>query len=439
MLNKEQLKVVESIDPFIFLLAGAGSGKTRVIVERIKNLLNQGVDPKEILAITFTRKASHEMRERLKNASVAVHTFHQLAYLRCQEQLHETFIMVDDHMLNRYTQEQILAITNYKNSLFRQKKPKVYEAYQSDLKRCNMLDFDDLLIRLYRAIQRGECHFSYNYIFVDEFQDTNQLQYECLKKMARKNTKILAVGDPDQSIYQFRGASSKIIFQYVKDYQAKIYLLTYNYRSYQSIINAANRMIKRNNRQYKKELKPIHQNKGITCSLKFNNDSEEASWVIENIQYALKKGYSQNHIAILYRNHARAYQLMVQCHENNMAFSIQEEENQDDHHAIKFLTIHQAKGLEFDIVFIIGCEDQLLPSRKINRISSLEEERRLMFVAMTRARYILCFTHISHDAQNHHFTSSPFLFESGVKTSNRQQISDIISLGDENGHQKAHR
>ena len=126
MLNDEQRKVVESIDPFIFLLAGAGSGKTRVIVERIKRHIKEGVDPKQILAITFTRKASLEMKERLNHVDVSVHTFHQLAYIILKDILKKTFVLVDEKAIETYTEEQLLSIARYKNSLFKTKKPRSF-------------------------------------------------------------------------------------------------------------------------------------------------------------------------------------------------------------------------------------------------------------------------------------------------------------------------
>lgn len=437
MLNHEQEKVVDSIDPFIFLLAGAGSGKTRVIVERIKRLVLQGVDPRKILAITFTRKASFEMKERLHMSEISVHTFHQFAYLILKEKWNHPFEMIDDHVLMNFTEDEQLQISKYKNSMYQLKKPRVYERYQEMLKAHQMLDFDDLLLELLQALKQDMSRVSYTYIFVDEFQDTNHLQYQLLKKIIRKNTHVFAVGDPDQSIYQFRGASSKIIDLFIKDYQAKIYLLTFNYRSDTHIITAANRLIKQNNRSYKKELKATHQETGTVKSIRFSNDEEEASCLIEQIKYLHHKKIRYNQIAFLYRNHDRAYHLILKLHESGIPFRLIDEDNEQND-GIHLLTIHQAKGLEFDVVVIIGCENNLLPSNRLNLKSAIEEERRLMFVAMTRARHELYLTHIVHNTENHHFTSSRFIRESGLKSIMHHTISDIISLGDHDGHKKTH-
>lgn len=431
MLNHEQEQAVIASDRFIFLLAGAGSGKTRVIIEKIKRLLKEGIHPQNILAITFTRKSSVEMQERLNQSSVHIHTFHQLAYMVLKEQLHKTFEMIDDSLTKEFTDYELLQITNYKNSMFKTKRPSKYPSYQKQLTAHHMLDFDDLLIELLHEIQKGSISLDYHYIFIDEFQDTNMLQYALLKKMIKLKTCVFAVGDPDQSIYQFRGATPKIINQYVLEFKAVVYTLSINYRSDHLIIKAANSLIKRNNRLYKKELKPASLTMGITLSFKFNHDIDEALWIIKALTYHQSKGISLHNMAVLYRNHDRAYHLIMKLFEHNINFSIHDDIEHVD--AIHLMTIHQAKGLEFDVVFMMGCEHHVIPSTRINMKSSYEEERRLMFVAITRAKHFLYLSSIIHNQENHHFTSSPFITESGLKTTHVKVISDIISLGDNDG------
>lgn len=437
MLNDEQRKVVESIDPFIFLLAGAGSGKTRVIVERIKRLIENGVDPNEILAITFTRKASLEMKERLSGVNVSIHTFHQLAYITLKEKRKMNFELVDEKTTKIYRDEELLLISNYKNSMFKHKKPKVYDAYQKALLNQNMMDFDDLLIELLRVLKEDPNLISYAYICVDEFQDTNLLQYTLLKKITLKKTNIFAVGDPDQSIYQFRGATPQIIDQYIREYKAKVYQLKLNYRSDQSIIHAANRLIKHNNRLFKKELIPTKPHQGLIKCFQFNTDLYEANFMIKAIQTFQNVSIPLHEIAILYRNHYRAYQITLALHEHAIPFYLSNDQDEQKH-KVQLMTLHQAKGLEFDVVMIVGCENELMPSTRINLKSYTEEERRLMFVGMTRSRHILYLTHIRHDSEKHHFTSSIFIRESGLKSTHEKRISDIISLGDYDGHKKTH-
>jgi DNA helicase-2/ATP-dependent DNA helicase PcrA len=435
MLNEEQMKVVDSNDPFIFLLAGAGSGKTRVIVEKIKRHIQEGVRPESILAITFTRKSSEEMKERIHHPDVRVHTFHQLAYLILKDELKMTFDVIHDDISRQFTHEELLAVTNYKNKLYQTKRPFVFKRYQDTLKRHHVLDFDDLLLFCLKAIKDDPSLKTFDYIFVDEFQDTNLLQYTLLKQLLKKDTKLFAVGDPDQSIYHFRGATPQIIDLFIKDFQATLYQLTYNYRSAQTIITAANRLIERNRRTFKKRLQPIQTALGKVLSFRFINDNIEADNIITLIKSLNKKGIKQHKIAILYRNHFRVYTLLTKLHETSIPFCIHKD-YLDQTEGVHLLTIHQAKGLEFDVVFLVGCEQHVLPSTKINLKSSLEEERRLMFVGMTRAKQLLVLTHIEYDQENHLFTSSIFIRESGVKTIPHRLISDIISLGDDDGHQK---
>lgn len=438
MLNEEQQRVVVSDDRFLFLLAGAGSGKTRVLIERIKRLIHEGEDPNLMLAITFTRKASMEMKERLHDDRVSVHTFHQLAYSKLKSIFQYSLNIMDEKDLKGYTREEVLSITNYKNSLHKGKKPRVYQRYQDDLMKRGSMDYDDLLLTFLREIKHHPERIKYRYIFVDEFQDTNPLQYEVLKQLIKKDTSVFAVGDPDQSIYQFRGATPKIIDQYIKDHRATVYKLTLNYRSFQSIITCANLLIKHNTRKYPKVLIPTHLSQGKAFTMRFIDDKEESNTIISFLQAMHRLGTRYEDMAIFFRNHQRAYLLMITLHEQGISFQRQDDEEVIGH-GLHLMSIHQSKGLEFDVVIIMGCEEGLLPSTRINMISAYEEERRLMFVAITRARHILLATSIIHDSENHHFTSSPFLRESGLKNISPKRISDIISLGDYDGHQTTHQ
>src|SRR5690606_11657202 len=246
LLNEEQSKAVYSKDQFIFLLAGAGSGKTRVIVERIKHLIETGVNPKEILCITFTKKATLEMIERLDSFNLSIHTFHGYCYQQLSKI--KTF-KVFEHT-NIFKEDEILAVANYKNSLKTTKKPKIYESYQKYLKERDLLDFDDLMIETIKHVKQHP----YKYIFVDEFQDTNLLQFKLLETMIKKETFCFTVGDPDQSIYAFRGARFELIDKFVKQYHATVLKLSKNYRSNDLIINAANNLIKHNKNRFKKHL-----------------------------------------------------------------------------------------------------------------------------------------------------------------------------------------
>ena len=431
MLNEQQQQAVTSSDRFIFVLAGAGSGKTRVIIERIQRLINDGIDPEKILAITFTHKASEEMKTRLGNDQlVHVHTFHQFCYVQLEKLTGQGLHMISENELTRFRDEEILAIANYKNGLMKGKRPHCFTRYQSLLSQMGLVDFDDLLLHVYQKLNRHQLSFSYRYIFIDEFQDTNQLQYALLKKMIHKDTSVFAVGDPDQSIYKFRGASSKIIETYIKEFDAKTYILSINYRSDQQIIIAANRLIKRNMRSLKKDLVSFSQELGRVYHLRFIHEKSEVFWIIQWIKQEQQRGIRLNDIAILYRNHVRAYLLKVQLYEEGIAF---DEEAMDLIDAIHMLSIHQAKGLEFDHVIMIGLEENTLPSRRNNQHTSLEEERRLMFVGLTRARHTLILTSRMRDQSMRKSSISRFVKECGMKSIRENHISDIISLGDDHG------
>lgn len=430
-LNEEQKKVVYTNERFLFLLACAGSGKTRVIVERIKHLIDQGVKPERILAITFTRKASFEMKERTKNKDVHIHTFHQFCYLNLVNSANHSFRMVEEERLP-FSKNELLKVSIYKNNLHKLSKPIIYDTYQSYLKSNDLKDFDDLLIDYYKMIYKSHNHASYDYIFIDEFQDTNNLQYEVLRRLINLSTSVLAVGDPDQSIYQFRGANSKIIYRFIKDYEAKLFTLSINYRSSQTIITHANRLIKRNNRRYQKQLIPNDESQFPAYHFKFNSEVEEALSLIELIKNLKMKIKKDEEIAILYRNSIRSYEIRKVLNEYEILFS--DSNNISNHLGIQLMTIHKAKGLEFEAVIIIGLEQGILPSLQQNSQLELDEERRLMFVAMTRARKYLYFSSVYYNSQNHTFTSSQFIRESGVKTIKNKHFNDIISLGDFNGY-----
>ncbi len=430
-LNEEQKRVVYSNERFLFLLASAGSGKTRVIVERIKHLINQGVDPKRILAITFTRKAAFEMKDRTKNGEVNIHTFHQFCYIKLVE-INLCPINIAEEEALPFLKSELLEISKYKNSIHQIDKPKHYEIYQRYMEEHILKDFDDLLLDFYYILKSKKQHVLFDYIFIDEFQDTNNLQYQVLRQLIKERTSVLAVGDPDQSIYQFRGANSKIIYRYIKDYQAKLYSLAINYRSSQTIITHANRLIKRNNRRYQKQLIPNDQSKHPVYHFKFASTIEETLSLIELIKALKNKIKKDEEIAILYRNYERSYEIRKALDEYDIEYK-----NIDDHtrvHGIQLMTIHKAKGLEFDAVIIIGLEQGLLPSLIQNSQLSLDEERRLMFVAMTRARKYLYFSSVVLSIQNYTLSTSQFIRESGVKTIKNKRINDILSLGETNGH-----
>lgn len=366
-LSLEQQKIIASKDKHLAIIAGAGTGKTTVLTKKIVNLIENGVSPSAILAITFTKKAANEMKSRVKNNLVNIMTFDSYCYNLIKS---DNIINIIEDNVPFYKKDMLsfhLYDANLKTGII----PKSYQEYQLYKNENNLLDFNDIEFLALKYL-KSEC---YEYILVDEYQDTNMLQLEILKKLIKSNTKTIVVGDPDQSIYGFRGAKSDVFGEYIKTYNAKILSLTNNYRSYNKIIKCANNLISYNKMRIRKNLVPHLKSDGKVFINEFFNEEEEAKYVllkIEELQYKYKS------IAVLYRNHNMSYELKLLLKESSLK--------------VDLLTIHEAKGLEFDIVFIIGLNETSFPSRIINKEEVIEEERRLMFVAVTRAKYELYLT-----------------------------------------------
>ena len=351
-LNKQQESAVKHMNGPCLVVAGAGSGKTRVLTSRIVNLIENGVRPQNILAITFTNKAAREMRDRLIRFGVFgvdqvfVGTFHQFGLKVIRENLDKcgldkNFSIVDsDDVLSiikkilkehnydpksvspSYIKNRISFIKNenltdkdisvYFSSNNEQIALEVYYEYEKVLKTNNSVDFDDLLLipaRLFKSddqlLDKYQEHFKY--ILIDEYQDTNEVQYQLTKLLSSKYRNLFAVGDPDQSIYMFRGANYKNILNFERDYpDAKVFPLLINYRSTQNILNAANGVISHNIERKDKDLSSVL---GIGEKIKFTSsydEKHEITLVVEEINKLIDKGYDYKDIAIFYRTNAQS-------------------------------------------------------------------------------------------------------------------------------------
>ncbi|MDE6302234.1 MAG: UvrD-helicase domain-containing protein, partial [Clostridia bacterium] len=298
-LNEQQTKAVNDTEGAILVIAGAGSGKTRVLTARICRLIEMGVSPYNILAITFTNKAAAEMKERIEKAigssSVWTSTFHSMCarmlrydgdklgydkdFTIYTEQESSRLIkrILQDvpsadvkkygeylwHISNAKT-KSLLPSDYYheiKNSVNNANEiALVYRRYEEELKRCNCMDFDDLLLKTADLFEQfpdvlAKYQERFKYIHVDEFQDTNVLQYKLVKLLAGGSGNLFVVGDEDQSIYSWRGAEIRNILDFPKDFKgAKVYKLEQNYRSTTSILRAANNVIKYNENRNEKTL-----------------------------------------------------------------------------------------------------------------------------------------------------------------------------------------
>ncbi|MBQ7774726.1 MAG: UvrD-helicase domain-containing protein [Lachnospiraceae bacterium] len=357
-LNKEQKEAVLTIDGPLLLLAGAGSGKTRVLTHRIAYMIDEmGVNPWNILAITFTNKAAEEMRERVDDIvgfgaeQIWVSTFHstcvrilrrhidrlgfdngftiydtddQKAVIKdiCKrfqidtKQLKERTIMSDISS----AKDELISPLEYELNAFgdynKKKIAAVYKEYQAILKRSNALDFDDLIVKTVELFKTcADVLYQYQerfkYIMVDEYQDTNSAQFELIRLLADRHHNLCVVGDDDQSIYKFRGANIRNILDYEKVYpEAKVIKLEQNYRSTGNILEAANNVIKNNVGRKSKALWTEREAGTRIHYRQFDNGYEEAEYVSDDIARKVRQGVcGYGECAILYRTNAQSRML----------------------------------------------------------------------------------------------------------------------------------
>ncbi|MCA9353458.1 UvrD-helicase domain-containing protein [Candidatus Nomurabacteria bacterium] len=582
LLNEKQKEAVLHKDGPLLIVAGAGSGKTRVITERIANLIREGVLPHRILAVTFTNKAAREMKDRVSKIAGDMHihpfigTFHALSLYILRRDgeeigIRKTFSIADEGISLQYIKSAIKLLGFDEDKLepkkvlsmisrrkgdgksfeyldkiesHREKSiSEIWRVYQERMKAENMLDFDDLLFYTEKVLKE-KAHIKekyqkmFEYIHIDEYQDTNRLQYDIIKHLVGEKQNICVVGDSDQTIYTWRGAKIENILGFEKDYpKAKIVLLEENYRSSQNILDAANAIIEKNEKRTEKKLYSQNKKGNPIIICECYDEKSEAAFVAEKIFDFIESGISPKDIAVLYRSNAQSrvleegllkqripyqvlgtkffsrkevkdilsyirasidknslgdlrrianvpkrgigektlekliegeesgitektkekiaslkkilsdikdfseknsvsetvrfaiersgiyedYQnkgdedslsrienleeLVSVATEYNMregglltfldeAFLSGEQDNMDETvDSVKLMTIHASKGLEFRVIFVTGLEEGLFPHDRKNEDKDEEEERRLMYVAVTRAREWLVLTY----------------------------------------------
>lgn len=350
-LNSEQKIAADTVEGPLLVLAGAGSGKTRVVTVRIVNLLKAGVPASEILGLTFTNKAALEMKERvqkLTHSNVLICTFHSLGARILRESIHHlgyqsTFTIYDEDDVEKLMKTCINAIpdapqkldlrilkgmiSKAKNSLvkqdetvpFRQKSPEeaifptLYATYQSKLKDYNALDYDDLLFLTLRLFQeyplvREYYQNRWRFLLIDEYQDTNAVQYAMVNFLVAKHRNICVVGDPDQSIYSWRGANIQNILNFESDYPgARVVKLDQNYRSRSNILEAANALIKCNNNRYEKDLWSDRGPGEKIKHYRLDNEKAEALFVSKQINHHRNQDdVPLNEMVVFYRTNAQS-------------------------------------------------------------------------------------------------------------------------------------
>lgn len=477
MLNKQQLEAVNCVGGPLLVLAGAGSGKTLTIARRIENMIRSGIPSDSILAVTFTRKASHDLKTRLSKSigleadRVHTGTFHSictfilredgaklglfdtdftiLANTECEQimknaiatkivpeqaDLHEMLrcvSMLKSELVGCHSFADLSSLDEHvewnrvfslAETIFPKEKfdlvRKVYELFQSSLLQSNALDFDDLImISVILFLGHPDVLEKYQdrfrYIMIDEYQDTNRAQYVFAKLLSMKHRNIAVVGDDAQSIYSFRGSDIRNILSFSQDYpDAKVIKLEENYRCGPYILQAANEVISKNSNQTQKKLftsKTSGEKIGYYCA---HNEKDEARFVAIQTRQLAAKGYGFSNFAVLFRTKDQCtifeeifikagvpYQLSETIQTISPLLRISEsksekisyEEKSANEQSVKLYTIHSAKGLEFHVVFLVGLEEGLFPHVKT---LDLEEERRLFYVGITRAKDKLYFTHV---------------------------------------------
>ncbi len=353
-LNPPQREAVLHGDGPLLILAGAGSGKTRVITCRIAHMIRErGIDPGTILAVTFTNKAANEMKERVERMidiplnRLWISTFHSACVRILRQRIDalgykRTFVIYDESdrsslikvcmsdlrinteqyqpravaakisaMKNNLTDEEQFSRTSA-NFGFEEAVSRVYTLYQEKLRESNGLDFDDLLmltVRLFERHQDVRSHYQnlFHHILIDEYQDTNRAQYRLVRLLTQQRKNLCVVGDDDQSIYKFRGADITNILNFEKDYpDAKVITLEQNYRSTQNILGAAGAVVARNLGRKRKELWTRKQGGDKILRYKAADEKDEARFICRTIQQEVDSGRGLREMAILYRTNAQS-------------------------------------------------------------------------------------------------------------------------------------
>ena len=354
-LNPQQLEAVNYDGGPCLIVAGAGTGKTKTLTTKIAKLIADGYHPARILAVTFTNKAAQEMRERVEalepgcGRRVWIHTFHSFGVRMLRQNaealgLSRDFAIYDDtdqkkvvslileqmgikdpkkeinqivSLISRAKDDMVTPDTMMQSATasgldFKIRAAEVYRRYEQKLKEAGALDFGDLLVKTVVLLRDHEDIRNYyqdffQYILVDEYQDTNHTQYLITKMLAAKHRKLCVVGDPDQSIYSWRGANIRNILEFEKDFKdAKVITLEQNYRSTKAILDASNRLITKNKKRKEKNLF-TDKSMGDPIEVReLMSEGDEARWVSQNIKALVDEGASLKEIAVFYRTNAQS-------------------------------------------------------------------------------------------------------------------------------------
>ncbi|MEW5895570.1 MAG: UvrD-helicase domain-containing protein [Candidatus Omnitrophota bacterium] len=450
-LNEDQLKAVHSQARSLLIVAGPGTGKTHTLVRRILSRIHALPPATRISAITFTNKSTDEMRTRLASQisdmnKIFIGTFHQFCLMILKDYFNISFAVIDREACETLTgsiwpefpmsrrKRNLEEISRWKNTSFDDQIPPLVHQYQQALRAGKQYDFDDLLletlIRLredHDVLERVRKDF-YD-VYIDEYQDINLLQHELLVLLIGDDQSITAIGDPDQAIYGFRGSDVKFFHSFTKDFpDAEVLYLRRNYRNASDLLSASRQIIKVSGyRDIPAQVASIYQ-KGSLVIHSALTDKAEAEFIVHSIEKMTggismfsrdsqrvgeddEGKFSFGDIAVLFRLKSQARESIKALERSGIPFHFNgliRENGMDidddlfDQHfeeggyqpeKISLMTLHASKGLEFPCVFICGCEKGLMPLNLLKMKSDDEEERRLFYVGMTRAKERLIFTH----------------------------------------------
>lgn len=401
-LNPSQLAAVSEINGPVLVIAGAGSGKTRAIEYRVLNLIENGVKPESILLLTFTRKASHEMISRASSHDVRCRhvdggTFHSFAFKTLKKYAKALSLSPGFSILDESDSADAIHMCAVKLSLFEKDKtfPKkdTLRAIISSIINKNMtverslekdyphyiefapeiealrkeyasykiakgyLDYDDLLVYLKILLEidpiREKLSKKYQYVMVDEYQDTNMLQGEIAYLLAEKNRNIMVVGDDAQSIYGFRGSSHKNIMEFPKRFpECKIIKLEENYRSTQPILDVANAVLENMNNKYSKCLLSVRKDEGEKPKLNyFKNIYDEAGWIVERVRALRSEGIGFDHQAVLFRSAYISIPLQAELGRNGIPYQV--------FGGLKFYETAHVKDLLAHMKIVMNARDEI--------------------------------------------------------------------------------
>ncbi len=397
-LNESQQEAVQTVDGPMLILAGAGSGKTKTITSRLAYLLSQGIPASSILTLTFTNKAASEMRDRAlsliddKSHPPLLCTFHKFGLLFLKFNMEKlgrknSFVVIDNDDKKRIIKSfgidipvGLVAneISRYKNSLMSpadawskaeqpnyKKIANLYERYEKYIADNNLVDFDDLLVLPYKILDENEelCKETsqrYQYIMVDEYQDTNDLQYRLIRKLCSTHSNICVVGDDDQSIYGWRGANIKNILDFKDDFDnTKIIKLENNYRSTTNILKAANELIEHNRSRLGKILRSTKGEGEAISIIESHDEKNESAIIAKRIRALINKGVSPRSIAVLYRINALSRSLEEGLNREGIPYSMVG--------GVKFYERAEIKDLISYLRIIANPNDDFSIKRIINR------------------------------------------------------------------------